>query len=388
VKGLDKKRGTHRKTLRYFRWAVKLAFLLIFTLPIAYFISAPPQPVYSFFFGGLNQPLLTLPYGQSVCSMLLVSYDYIGPGAWLLCPVGGLQTVLTRTAPPGLLLLPSLLATIIAVLVFLIPIFVLGNVFCGWVCPLGTMIDAFDKGVERFMPNVNTKREERWQRKKEKEKAKQCSVVCSTCPFTRLLGNKHATVANGVLVSALVGSAVFRFPVFCTICPIGISTRGMFHLKALTSVTGRMMPIIVELSAIPVVTILLSLREKRYWCRKICPVGAVLNLAGSFSPFFKPTVKADKCIMRGCPETCEDYHLDYCGACRQIYQKRCERVCPQGIDLLDKGSLANCTKCLECYIQCEYDAVEIKLFGTPDAVLSLRRFFKAKLKKQPKKHNN
>jgi polyferredoxin len=182
---------------------------------------------------------------------------------------------------------------------------------------------------------------------------------------------------------------VLRFNVFCTICPIGISTRGLFHLKAVTSITGRLgptgklMPIIVELWAIPVVAILLSLREKRYWCRKICPVGASLNIAGSFSPLIKPTVKADECIMEECPKTCEDYKLDYCGACRQIDQKQCEKVCPQGINLLNKGSLAKCTKCLECYIQCEHDSIGIKLFGMPDAVSSLRRFA-AKLRRQHK----
>jgi ferredoxin-type protein NapH len=382
VKKLDKNKSARRKTLRYFRWSVKAAFLLIFALPIAYFLSAPAQPVYSFFFGGLNQPLLTLPYGQSPCSMLLFSYDYVGPGAWLICPIGGLQTLLTGRVE-ALLLLP----TIIAILIFLIPIFVLGNVFCGWVCPLGTMIDGFDKFVERFMPKVNMKREERSEQNKEKNTAEH-SFVCPTCPFGKLLGNKHATVANGVLVSALVGSAVFRFPVFCTICPIGIATRGMFHLKALTSVTGRIMPVIVELSAIPVVAILASLREKRYWCRKICPVGASLNIVGSFSPLIKPTVKPDKCVMKVCPKDCEDYKLDYCSAYRQIDQKRCEKVCPQNINLLDRGSLARCTKCLECYIQCEYDSISIRPFGVPDAISSLRRFFKTKLKKQQKKLNS
>jgi hypothetical protein len=134
--------------------------------------------------------------------------------------------------------------------------------FCGWACPVGTMIGSFDKGVERFMPKLNAKREESLQRNKEKEEAKY-SFVCPTCPFTRLLATKHVTVANEVLVSALVGSAVLRFPVYCTICPIGVATKGMFHLKALTSVTGRMMPIIAELWAIPVVAILASLRERK-----------------------------------------------------------------------------------------------------------------------------
>lgn len=377
---LSKSKRTHKKFLRYFRWSVKAAFLLIFTLPIAYFLTAPPLPVYSLAYRGLNQPpLLTLPYGESVCSLLLVSYEYVGPGAWLICPVGGLQTLLTSKVTIQLLL-----PTLVALFLFLIPIFLLGNVFCSWACPLGTIIDAFDKGVERFMPKINMKREERVERNKEKSKTAEHRLVCPTCPFGRLLANKNATVANGVLASALVGSAVLQFPVFCTICPIGITTKGMFHLKALTSITGRMMPIIIELGAIPAIAILASLREKRYWCRKICPVGASLNMAGALSPLFKPTVKADKCVMKECPKTCEDYHLDYCGACRQIDQNRCERACPQGINLLDKGSLAKCTKCLECYIQCDYDAVGVKLLGTPEAVLSLRRFFKTKPKKTDK----
>ncbi|MCW4045012.1 MAG: 4Fe-4S binding protein [Candidatus Bathyarchaeota archaeon] len=376
---MNEKQGARRKYIRYFRWLVKAAFLLIFTLPIAYFVDAAPLPMYSIFYGGLNQPLLVLPYGQSVCSTLLFSYAYVGPGAWLICPVGGLQALLT-----GNVELSLLLPTIAALLLFLIPIFVLGNVFCGWVCPLGTMIDSFDKAVERFMPKMNIAREERFQRSKEKNEAPH-GFVCPTCPFARLLSNKSAAAANGVLVSSLVGSAAFRFPVFCAVCPIGVATKGMFHLKSLTSITGKMMPIISELSVFPVVAILASLREKRYWCRKICPVGAVLNIAGSFSPLIRPTVKPEKCVMQGCPKTCEDYRMDYCGACRQIDQKRCEKVCPQGINLLDKGSLARCTKCLECYIQCGHDALSLEPVGTPDAVSLLKRFFKAKSEVKPRK---
>ena len=252
------------------------------------------------------------------------------------------------------------------------------------------------------MPRLNAKREERRQRNKEKKKAKQTSqlnnsqlngttLACPTCPVGKLLSKVNVTLANGVLVSALIGSAIFRFPVFCTICPIGISTRGFLHLKsvfyiksALIGFTGTLFYIIVELWAIPAVAILASLREKRYWCRKICPVGATLNIAGSLSPFIRPTVKADKCIMTACPKDCQDYHLDYCGVCRQADQKQCEKVCPADINLCDGESLARCTKCLECYITCEKKAVEIKPFGKPDAFVTAKHFFQNKLKRQHK----
>jgi ferredoxin-type protein NapH len=282
-----------------------------------------------------------------------------------------------------------MLPLIEAFLLFLVPIFLLGNFFCSWMCPLGSIIDGFDKAVATFMRGIERKREERWQRSKAKEAAKKVKAApwpCPTCLFGRFLSNRFGgAAANGIIVSSLVASAVFRFPVFCAFCPIGIITRGMFNLKAWTVIaknTQKIMPIILELSVIPIIAVLLSLRERRFWCRKICPVGAVLNYAGSVSPFLKPKVQADKCIMKGCPKDCKDYHLDYCGVCRRVDAKHCERVCPQGINLVEGDSLAKCTKCFECYIVCEKDAVKVETVGQSEAYSSLKRLLKPKPKTQ------
>lgn len=372
------KKGRGKKAIRYFRWSVKAAFLLIFTIPIAYLLGAPTAPVYSLLFGGLNRQILMLPLGQSPCVIWLASWGQIH-GTRIVDPIWGLQNVLA-----GQVAIPDLLPAIGAILLFLIPIFVLGNMFCGWVCPVGTVIDSFDRVVEKALPKVDVKRAERSLRNKEmraKRQAQLTSTVCPSCPLGRLSG-RYAVVADGVVVSSLVGSAVLKFPVFCTICPIGISTRGVSHLASLSSVVGKFLPIIIELWAIPVVAVVTSLREKRFWCKKICPVGALLNVGGAFNPFFKPVVKADKCIMKECPKDCEDYRLDYCFMCRQMDQKRCEKVCPVDINLTDQESLSRCTKCLECYIACDKDAIEIKLSGTPDAVPALARFFKRKRKRE------
>ena len=46
---------------------------------------------------------LTLPYGYYACSVQIF-YGYIDPGAWLICPVGGLKALLTgRVDAPYLL---------------------------------------------------------------------------------------------------------------------------------------------------------------------------------------------------------------------------------------------------------------------------------------------
>ena len=388
---MSQKKGARKKTLRYLRWSVKVAFLLIFILPIKFFADPGVYrlPVYSLTFGGLTQsPLFWFDYGQSVCSLLLVSWSYLGPGTWLVCPVGGLEVLLTAGNPPasGLQLSWLLLSLSAAVLLFFFLIFLLGSMFCSWVCPLGTVIEGFDKGVERFMPKINMKREERLKRNREKNKQKS-RFACPTCPFGKFLANKNATVANGLLVSALVGSAILRFPIWCSICPIGILSQGMFHLKAWTRITGKMMPFMIEFWAIPVVAVVLSLREKRYWCRKICPLGALMKIGARFNPFLKPTVKVGKPVTKEDPKTGERYSVTSCGECARSHQITCESVCPQGIGPLKAKGSAECTKCLECYIECKHDAIEIKWSGTPDAVLWLRRFFK-KLKRRLKKQKS
>ena len=386
---LSKSKFNRKRLIRYFRWTSKTAFLLFFVFPIIFLFGAPDHYVFSIFGGGLSRSLFALPYGQSVCTIWTFAYGQIGPGAWLICPLGGLQTLVT-----GQVDVAHFALTAVALLLFLLPIFFLGNFFCGWICPLGTVIDGFDKAVAKFLRGVEAKRSERLLRSKEKVAAKKASlnaVACPACPLGRVLSNRFGgTVANGILFSSLVGSAIFRFPVFCSICPIGITTRGMFSLKAWTYLTGTMMPIIIELSAIPVVAVLASLREKRYWCRKICPVGATLNVAGSFSPFMKPKVNPESCVMQECPKTCEDYKIGYCGTCRLVDSKKCERVCPQGINLLDGDSLAKCTKCMECYIECDKGAITVEKVGRSEALTALKSFLSKRRKKAapPSKPNN
>jgi len=383
---LAKKSKDRRKIIRYFRWSVKAAFFVFFVFPIVYLVAAPDHFVYSYFFSGLGQPLFALPYGQSVCVTWTIAYGQIGPGAWLICPVGGLQTLLTSQAAAS-----YILPTLVALLLFLIPIFILGNVFCSWTCPVGTLIDSFDKAVSKWLPKIDAKRQQRLLRDKEKRKISAMVQsgstvnllgVCPNCFVGKVFGDKHVNLANGVLVTSLIGSAIFRFPIFCTLCPIGVVTRGMFHLKALTFLTNTMMPIILELTIIPIAAVLASLREKRYWCRKICPVGATLNIAGSVSPFFKPNIKTDQCIAKKSIALKEEGASNQNRVCPQIGCQRCESICPQGINLTDNESLVKCTKCLDCYITCPRKAINLKTVNTPEAIIWLKRVLKHKPKLQ------
>jgi ferredoxin-type protein NapH len=203
--------------------------------------------------------------------------------------------------------------------------------------------------------------------------------VCPSCPLGKAVSNKNGILAYGILGSALVGSVALRFNVFCAVCPMGILTRGMLYLKSVTYITEgiskELFPIIIEMWIIPIAAILVSLRERRFWCKKLCPVGWLLNGVGALNPFIKPKVKQEKCIMKGCPDDCKDYNIDYCGACRLDDDRKCEKVCPAGINLVDNGSLSKCTKCMECYVVCDYNAVKVEMIGKPD-IFRLGSFFR------------
>lgn len=359
-----------RKSLRYLRWISKTGVLLLFVVPVTYLVFAPLVPVESLFFGALSTSLPLMPINQAVCSIWINHFGNMNPGAWLLCPLGGVLTLLDGKGQ---------IEAVFAILLFIIPIVLLGNVFCSWACPVGTMIDSFDKGVEKFLPNVEAKRNERSlrsrQNKNNRHEEKLKNFVCPSCPLSKAKSERFGVVANGIFASALLGSAVLRFPVFCAVCPMGIVSRGLPHLRSVTFITGAELAAVLELWAIPITAVLLSLRERRFWCKKLCPVGAVLNGVGTLNPFIKPKIREERCVMKGCPDECEDYHFDYCEHCRLLDDRKCEKVCPVDIKLFDNDSLARCTKCLECYIACDHNAVKVDLLGKPE-VFRVGGFFR------------
>jgi len=120
-------------------------------------------------------------------------------------PFGGLQVLLSGQVEP-LLLIP----TIIAVLIFVILIVLLGNVFCSWVCPVGTIIDSFDKFVEKCFPNIEAKRNKRSQQRKErKQKEEGSSLGCPLCPLHKINGFWRMELLHQRLLVLLFSSFLY-----------------------------------------------------------------------------------------------------------------------------------------------------------------------------------
>ena len=368
MKGKTRYRRTY---LRYLRWISKLVFLILFLIPIAYvpssqFWQTPYAPVASVFLG-TDKPFFYLPLVQSPCSIWLSGWSNPVAGSWLVEPMGAIQALLTGKVAE-LLVVPTLIALLLVVALILL----FGVAFCSWACPIGTIVDSFDKFVERFLHTIEAKRALTRARNIEIRDSTN-NVLCKACPVSKAINN--GAVANGILIGSFVAAPLLGFNAFCLVCPIGICTRSLMHLKSTTYLTKVINPIFIELWIIPVIAVFLSLKERRFFCNKLCPVGALFGGVASLNPFIKPKVNPSKCIMKGCPTDCKDASIGYCGACRYEDDRKCEKVCPANINLVDNGSLHRCSKCFECYIACGHGALEMHAVGKPD-IFRLRSFFK------------
>jgi ferredoxin-type protein NapH len=389
-----------RISLRYIRWASKLAFLILFIIPLQYVPNGPVWPApytgvttISNFAIRPTQPFFYVPMVESPCSIWFQGWSNPTLGAWLVEPLGAVQALITTKVDISLLM-----DTIIALCIVLIIIILVGSMFCSWACPIGTLVDSFDSFVGRFLPKVEAKRAKIIDKNlqvalHEVEANKTNPTICLSCPITRLV-TKNGVATTAILAGSIGAASVLGFNAFCLICPIGISTRGLFHLKATTfstkAVTGQWIinPFFLELLVFPVIALLVSLKERRFWCNKLCPVGAIINLTASLNPFIKPKLHPERCIMNGCPRDCKDNLIGYCSACRKEDNFKCQRICPPQINLVGSGSLNRCTKCMECYITCDHGAIEIRPYAKPD-IFRIRGFFSKLIanrkKKQPQK---
>ncbi len=255
----------------------------------------------------------------SACKLGWGTLCSLGPGGLAyICPLGFLEgLVASRIASPGIWLpLAIMLATIV----------LFGRYFCAWVCPT-----IFVKALGRSVPRRN--------RAPAARTLPAAAAPANPPPASALrralavLDSRHL-----VLASALLSAAIFGFPVFCMICPVGLFFGSAFAIGRLFSIQQPSL----ELVLYPAI-IIVEIFVLKNWCRSFCPLGALLTLLSTLNPFFRPTVRPDRCL-----------HSDgvNCQACRN--------ACPEEIDLhqpLAGRALPNCTKCLACSEKCPSKAI-------------------------------
>lgn len=279
-----------------------------------------------------------------------------------ICPLGNLEALLASKT-----FLPRAL---VGFAVFLVVAALLGRFFCGWLCPVPWVEKALSKlrapgrrfglGLKESPAasetpwtsactttnaSLNTTSESGKNAPRSCPSGASCaSSSCKDCALASRVKEKadQATEKTPywILGGALASSAVFGFPVFCLICPVGLTFALTVALWRLFEFNETNWAILWFAGFL-----VLELLVLRRWCSRFCPLGALWTLASRLNRFFRPKAREDLCtrMTHGVP----------CTICRD--------VCPEGIDPAsvanDPMLLARCTKCGACAAACPTGAV-------------------------------
>ena len=261
----------------------------------------------------------------------------------ILCPLGALGTMIASKT-----LVPRAVVSLIIVAVLVV---IFARTFCGWICPVplvSKLRDIFKANPKQKKAAAEQGAAKSAQELTEEEKAllkttcgsdASCSTSegCASCTAKR---GDHVDTRHFVLGGALVSTFAFGFPVFCLICPIGL-TFAFILLVMNLFMHGDVTWTIV------VVAVLLSCEVIffRKWCTKLCPLSALMSLVGKANKTFVPTIDDKKCL--------ETTRGASCG--------KCAKVCPEGIDIRhpekSSAALSECLKCRACVENCPGGAI-------------------------------
>jgi len=178
----------------------------------------------------------------------------------------------------------------------------LGRFWCGWACPFGTVQDLVA-----------------WIRRRD-----------DTFRLPRVARTKFLVLGVVLLLAWLAAETLF-----CKVCPAGSLFAAIPHRFVSPELDfGTFFYVHLATLAVALVAFFLI---GRFWCRYLCPLGAIF---GAFNPVSILKVKVD---------------FSKCNRC-----ENCLKVCPAKIEKLEEiENCTDCTRCGKCIESCGSDAVKI-----------------------------
>ncbi len=281
----------------------------------------------------------------AICLIVGINMGTLSGFGWdtfsALCPLGAFTVMLSEKT-----LVPR---AVFSIIIMAVLVFFVGRAFCGWICPVPLL-----GRIREFFRSPKKRKEAEKARTAEFTEIAGFELGCKgkggkdgkggSCGSCTACKHKHGKVdtRHAVLGGAMLSTVIFGFPVFCLVCPIGLTFATVLVFWRLFSAAD----VTISVVLIPLMLII-ELVFLRKWCTRFCPMAALMNLVGRFSRTFKPTIDESKCIetTKGVP----------CS--------RCAIVCDSDINLrhiaYGERTLADCTRCMACVEACPAHAVSV-----------------------------
>jgi len=210
----------------------------------------------------------------------------------------------------------------------------LGRFFCGWICPLGAMIDFADLFIKRKRKLQRDSTKFRWL----KFGILTALVVMALFSVQFVWFFDPLALTNRTFTTALYPMlVVLTESVFSWLWPVAFLQPMLMSVHGFLE--GWLLPVNLHLivQGIPIFLLFLgilslNLISRRFWCRNVCPLGALLGIFAKFR-ILERTVDEEGCVScRICQADCrmnaiEDNFVDFSKA-ECIDSLDCVDACP------------------------------------------------------------
>ncbi len=231
-------------------------------------------------------------------------------------------------------------------LVLLIIAFVFGRAWCGWLCPMGTMLEWFS--FNKCRPRHKGQIPDGWRSVK--------YILLIAIPAAAIFSNLTLLVLDPLTIMVRTfATAVWPALDFVVNSAESALNNIPFLQESLTGFDNAVRPLLLPtdphyysdgwvFAAIFAAIILLNLVAARFWCRYLCPLGAFYGLVSKVS-----------LVRRRVNASC-------------ISCKLCQDACPTGTIRRDKGCASDpgeCIMCLKCMDSCPCSTSDFGRVSSP-----------------------
>ncbi len=209
-----------------------------------------------------------------------------------------------------------LINLIVPTLAVILVIVLFGRFFCGWVCPVGMVLEYSHIVTER---------------KKKRGLGNLDWIGWKNC-------EKYV-----ILLAVFAAGFLFNFAAPYLFSPPGVFYRTIIYFT-LQGIIGADLMVLLLIFVLD----MLAIHYGRTWCNTLCPLGSLISLLSVIN-LVKPKVDQEICI-------------DSDSNCLN-----CERICPMRIAVTrnDKWAMQECNKCMKCWVSCPVKAIKIEVLARP-----------------------